>query len=455
MVTDVSTKLEVLVVYLLSEVARGKNSLWHPYLLQLPRSYDILASFIDFESQALQVEDAVQVAERATAVVHQKWKEAQVLMNEIGLKHRFMNFKSWLWAFATVSSRTLHVPWDAAGCFCPVGDLFNYAAPGANWKVVDDSTLERETISSESSNENNYQGRSHSSLHQENIKEAPEIENKGWNDFNGRLTDGGYEAELDAYCFYAQKRYLQGEQVFLCYGVYTNLELLEHYGFVLKDNPNDKIYIDLDENMLTSRLWEKNHLYLQCDGKPSFSLLVALRLYATPPNLRKRIGHLAFSGLQISLENDIAVTKWLLGRCKNLLAKLPTTIEEDELLLEIIDKCDEDDGLQFISALFQDTEMRQNNDYCVLLNQFQKWSRLHSEGWHNVTVEINTFFRIHCLQRNECIDLSQKPEVKRSLDRWKLAIQWRLGYKTILHRGILYCNFQLKYLYSSGKNRTE
>lgn len=29
-------------------------------------------------------------------------------------------------------------------------------------------------------------------------------------------------------------RYLAGEQVLLCYGKHTNLELLEHYGFVLQ-----------------------------------------------------------------------------------------------------------------------------------------------------------------------------------------------------------------------------
>ncbi|KAH9325399.1 hypothetical protein KI387_005577, partial [Taxus chinensis] len=222
------SSVQVMVVYLLSEVAKGKNSLWHPYLLQLPRSYDILSSFTDFEAQALQVEDAMRVAERTTTVVCQEWKESQVLMSEIGLKDRFMNFKSWLWAFATVSSRTLHVPWDTAGCLCPVGDLFNYAASGVDLEVAEDYTLKRDAISSESSRENNYQGRSNSStvitsvceeeskiegklsLHQGNIKEASE--NDGWNDFNERLTDGGYEVELGAYCFYAHKRYLQGEQ---------------------------------------------------------------------------------------------------------------------------------------------------------------------------------------------------------------------------------------------------
>ncbi|KAL5811920.1 hypothetical protein ACOSQ3_026870 [Xanthoceras sorbifolium] len=36
----------------------------------------------------------------------------------------------WYLDLAMVSSRTMHIAWDDAGCFCPVGDLFNYAAPG-------------------------------------------------------------------------------------------------------------------------------------------------------------------------------------------------------------------------------------------------------------------------------------------------------------------------------------
>lgn len=94
---------QVLVIYLLREVAKRKKSFWHPYLLQLPRNYDILASFNGFEVEALQVDDAMLVAQRASGNVHQEWKESQVLMNEMGMKQRFTNLKSWLWAFAAVS----------------------------------------------------------------------------------------------------------------------------------------------------------------------------------------------------------------------------------------------------------------------------------------------------------------------------------------------------------------
>ena len=67
-----------------------------------------------------------------------------------------------------MSTRALHVPWDEAGCLCPVGDFFNYDAP-------DDDKLEDDIVS--------------------------------------RLTDGEYEGLESAYCFYARRSYKKGEQV--------------------------------------------------------------------------------------------------------------------------------------------------------------------------------------------------------------------------------------------------
>lgn len=93
-------------------------------------------------------------------------------------------FLKFHFSYIKVSSRTLHIAWDEAGCLCPVGDLFNYAAP-------DDASFEEEDIA--------------------------EIE---------RLTDGGYE-DSNAYCLYARKNYKKGEQV--CF--YSLLMLLSFFFF--------------------------------------------------------------------------------------------------------------------------------------------------------------------------------------------------------------------------------
>lgn len=48
--------MQILVVCLLYEMGKGKSSKWHPYLMHLPHTYDILATFGEFEKQALQVQ---------------------------------------------------------------------------------------------------------------------------------------------------------------------------------------------------------------------------------------------------------------------------------------------------------------------------------------------------------------------------------------------------------------
>lgn len=161
-------------VALLNEVNKGKSSWWYTYLKQLPSSYDTLADFGHFEIQALQVDDAIWAAEKAVQKAKMELKEASVLMDEIKLRPQLMTLKAWLWASATISSRTMHIDWDTAGCLCPVGDFFNYAAPGE-----------------ENSEDQLYSG-------------------------NGsRLIDAGFEEDLTAYCFYARRNYRKGEQVFL------------------------------------------------------------------------------------------------------------------------------------------------------------------------------------------------------------------------------------------------
>jgi hypothetical protein len=82
-----------------------------------------------------------------------------------------------------VSSRTLHIAWDEAGCLCPVGDLFNDAA-------LDDTSFEEDDIAGAE-----------------------------------RLTDGGYE-DSNAYCLYARKNYKKGEQVCFYFFCQYNIILL-------------------------------------------------------------------------------------------------------------------------------------------------------------------------------------------------------------------------------------
>ncbi|KAL3845061.1 hypothetical protein ACJIZ3_002464 [Penstemon smallii] len=355
---------QILSIALLNEVNKGKSSWWYTYLKQLPQSYDLLASFGQFEIEALQIDDAIWTAEKAVQKSKMEWKEANLLMSELKLKPQLITFKAWLWASATISSRTMHVPWDTAGCLCPVGDFFNYAPPDED------------------------------PCHLENSAEELFDTN------TDRLTDAGYDEAVASYCFYAKRNYRKGDQVLLSYGTYTNLELLEHYGFLLQENPNDKAFIPLEPEMHSLCSWPKESLYISQNGKPSFALLSTLRLWATPVSKRKSVSHIACTGHQISTENEVVVMKWLAKKCHVLLSNCSTSIEEDELLLRIIDRIQDYDPL--------------TTEYGVLAPALNG--------------ELCAFFERNSVKRRQ------------SIYRWKLAVQWRYGHKRILFDCISHCN---------------
>ncbi|MED6204214.1 hypothetical protein PIB30_006970 [Stylosanthes scabra] len=200
---------QILNVCLLYEIGKGKASRWHPYLMHLPKSYDILAMFGEFEKTALQVDEAIWVTEKSVLKTKSEWKQARALMEDLKFKPQLLTFKAWVWASATVSSRTLHIPWDSAGCLCPVGDLFNYDAPGKEPSDVGDleNFLSNSLIHDASfSNEDNTI-----------VADAGQLDSESW-----RLTDGGFEEDANAYCFYARANYKKGDQVviescFLCH----------------------------------------------------------------------------------------------------------------------------------------------------------------------------------------------------------------------------------------------
>uniref|UniRef100_A0A7N0VET0 Rubisco LSMT substrate-binding domain-containing protein n=2 Tax=Kalanchoe fedtschenkoi TaxID=63787 RepID=A0A7N0VET0_KALFE len=385
------TSTQILAVCLLWELGKKMSSHWYPYLNHLPRCYYTLSTFPQFQIQMLQVDDAIWAAERASAEAESDWKGALTLMEVIKLKPRLRTLGAWLWASATISSRTLHIPWDEAGCLCPVGDLFNYAAPGDEPKLrtslsppVDDSATDEDVPDK---------------LHDDQSDACTK-----------RLTDGGFRDADAAYCFYARENYKKGEQVLLGYGLYTNLELLEHYGFLLSNNPNDRVFIELEPNMNYNTSWSKDLLYIEPSGKPSFALLSALRVWATPPSQRKSVSHLAYSGLQLSRQNEIVVMKWLMRKCHDILKTHPTTAQEDSMLLQTLDKV-----------------------YC--LGDLKEITNQHLFEHR----EVHCFLEFHSLlERESRVKLSEK--LKKSVAAWKLAILWRLGYKKILHSCVTYCS---------------
>ncbi|XP_060194309.1 protein SET DOMAIN GROUP 40 [Lycium barbarum] len=377
---------QILAVALLNEVNKGKSSRWWPYLKQFPRSYDTLADFGKFEIQALQIDDAIWAGQKASRKAEEEWNEANVLMHELKLKPQLLALKAWLWASGSISSRTMHIPWDEAGCLCPVGDFFNYTAPG------------EET----SNSEDRVAGKAFSLQEDGPLKLETELA------ADHRLIDAGYEEDVSSYRFYARRIYRKGEQVLLSYGTYTNLELLQHYGFLLTDNPNDKAFIPLEPDMYSLCSWENELLYIQPDGKSSFALLSTVRFWAVPKTSRRSVVHQVYSGNLLSTENEVVAMRWLARKCRTILDILPTTAEEDCKLLAILDE------FQDIHQIVEIKEMPPAlaSELCA----FIKSKNVVSEGI-----------------------CAMSSIARRSIERWKLAILCRYHYKKILCNCIVHC----------------
>ncbi|XP_059290788.1 protein SET DOMAIN GROUP 40 isoform X2 [Lycium ferocissimum] len=333
-----------------------------------------------------QIDDAIWAAQKASRKAEEEWNEANVLMHELKLKPQLLALKAWLWASGSISSRTMHIPWDEAGCLCPVGDFFNYTAPG------------EET----SNSEDRVAGKAFSLQEDGPLKLETELA------ADHRLIDAGYEEDVSSYRFYARRIYRKGEQVLLSYGTYTNLELLQHYGFLLTDNPNDKAFIPLEPDMYSLCSWENELLYIQSDGKPSFALLSTVRFWAVPKTSRRSVVHQVYSGNLLSTENEVVAMRWLARKCRTILDILPTTTEEDCKLLAILDE------FQDIHQIVEIKEMPPTlaSELCA----FIKSKNLVSEGI-----------------------CAMSSIARRSIERWKLAILWRYHYKKILCNCIVHC----------------
>lgn len=159
-----------------------------------------------------------------------------------------------------VSSRTMHIPWDDAGCLCPVGDFFNYAAPG-------EETLPSEVVES---------SRQSSSLQvcsslNDGTTEKSQADVFGIH--SQRLTDAEYRDDVAAYCFYAREKYKKGEQV------HTNsfksiLQNMLRYGCLVFFHFKRLAF----HLLFFPHLWVSNKMFYLLPEKKGYSFTVLTRL---------------------------------------------------------------------------------------------------------------------------------------------------------------------------------
>lgn len=256
-------------------------------------------------------------------------------------------------------------------------------------------------------------------------------------------------------------------QVCICYGQYTNLELLEHYGFLLPHNPDDTLSLPLpcSPNLLSAchpsetspgpqshpPASQKKGIVTQAQGggivtpggiqtstalqegsedpfegttspqfcllpggAPSFSLLALLRLWAAPPKARRRVRPVVLRGEPASVEGDRAAYQWLALKCRSMLLALPSTAREDKGELASIE-----DGIR---CMMPGTVATVGGD-----------ARGEGLGGAMAALEVG-----------EEAGVVEEEEAARNLrpcddcEKMVLALQWRIMYKELLLEGALH-----------------
>jgi Rubisco LSMT substrate-binding len=130
--------------------------------------------------------------------------------------------------------------------------------------------------------------------------------------------------------------------------------------------------------------------------------------------------HLVLSGSQISVQNELHVLNWLAKRCYDILQDLPTTIKDDKILVSGIDK-------------------------------FQKGTCMDFSDFGPALQELKNFCEDHNLEfeDSKTFVLDEMPiRVRKSLERWRLAVEWRLGYKNMLFKCFCCCKEKIDELSS-------
>jgi hypothetical protein len=161
-----------------------------------------------------------------------EWRTVYPALKELELPAKLLTLGAWLWAAASVASRTVFVPFDAAGALCPVGDLFNYTPPPCSAEPEVNGRLLLPPLAAAAA--------TLPAQAQTLVGRLPPplpaclgawLTSAGCGcgcEAKSEMVsgEGVWDESKREYQFWARAPYLKGQQVFMCYGLYTNLELM-------------------------------------------------------------------------------------------------------------------------------------------------------------------------------------------------------------------------------------
>lgn len=288
-----------------------------PYIDSLPESYALLHSWSDAEARELQDSTATALARRRRLELEKAFERVKTEVIEIThCESEGDAYAQYRWACGTVSSRAVSVPFHGAGALCPVGDMFNYAPhdPPSRIRVVGAPTFGVRSAD----DDDDEAGTTAEAEEREPIP-----------------GDGTYDEATRTFSFRSsvqpagRRGCLPGEEIFVCYGEYSNLELLDFYGFVLEPdvNPQDCYTLDVcvDDSMSMMPL----KVFV---GGFDWNNLAEIRIRSALAKGRKNEKHLrdvARQGGALGAEEELAVFGAIRKAAGETLMSFPTTAKED------------------------------------------------------------------------------------------------------------------------------
>jgi hypothetical protein len=143
----------------------------------------------------------------------------------------------------------------------------------------------------------------------------------------------------------ANSTFKAGDEIFVSLGEKCNSELLDYYGFVIQDNINDCVHLDMELPKTDPLFTEKTLLYrtLQPDASKfkmlkngiTMDLLRALRVLSMPPDLP--VSDFILGGIpdeSLGITSDFSIAQYIVNACRKLYKGYETTPEEEQKLLE-------------------------------------------------------------------------------------------------------------------------
>ena len=325
---DEAEARDELALKLLRHRSAGARDAFAPYVESMPKKYNLLQSWSEDEIEELQDARAKALAFRRKAETRRAFERVKDQVRDIIRSGRdddnVVNddeiFDAYEWARATVSSRAVSVPFHAAGALCPMGDMFNYAPhdPPILIDVIGAPTF---------------------GMREETTSEG---------DAGAKTTpipgDGAYDVESETFAF---RTALQprgrggvgtGMEIYVCYGEYSNIELLDYYGFCLAPDENPQDGYVLDVRVDAERVAPLK-VYV---GGFSWNDLADVRIaFATRRGPRKNEKHLrdvARRGGALGLDEEADAFEAIREAAAAALLHFPTTAKTDTEALEDVEK---------------------------------------------------------------------------------------------------------------------